>query len=487
MKHAVCLCTLMCLLIQAAITQNDLPPLERALSGIVTIGVFEVSDQDQILGFGESKKSYAELAYQQNLNMGDVFSNGSGFIVDLDGKYYIITNAHVIDAADQEKGSIYAFSVTREKYPVRLVGGDSFYDLAILEFDEKEPGTEIVPLTFSEQEAQLAQKIYAIGNPLGSYPYTITDGIISGKNRLYHRPTTGRFGFLQHTATLIWGNSGGPLVNEAGEVVGVNTWIETRNKNGQNYLFSQLNFALEGRRALSLIRSMLNNDGRVKRAFLGVEFATTTLPSEPDGAPFIKSVLPGSAASEALQDKIGFTVTHINGEEIQTLQDIVRVMEGIAPDTPVSLKLRKQIARPEVTIQAGELSPQRLETVALHFFQQYSDYHPEEDAAGIALKSRKDYVRLERFVSAGEGENWATFEVVDGKERYGMAGLGGMSRQGTLGAYQARTLKDLGAVIRLCSLEGHLGATLVEEENYAGTVRFYMEDEDFNEVKVLYY
>lgn len=480
-------CLLFLSLLNHTFGQNDLPPLERALSGIVTVGVFEVEDKDQVLGFANPKKSYADIAYEQNLNMGDVFSNGSGFVIDLDGHYYIVTNAHVIDAASRERGAVYAFSINRTKYPVRILGGDSFYDIAILAFDGEEPGPEILPMEFSEQEAQLAQRVYAIGNPLGNYPYSITEGIISGKNRLYHRPTTGRFGFLQHTATLIWGNSGGPLVDADGKVVGVNTWIETRNKGGQNYLFSQLNFALEGQRAARLVKNILENDGRLRRAFLGVEFACTTLPSEPDGAPFIKSVLADSPAYESLQDKIGYTVTQVNGEKIQTLQDIIRVLEATAPGASVALKLKKQIASPEITLEASELTPDKLEQVALHFFKNYSDYEPQEDAAGIALKGTKDYRRLERFLTAGEGENWASFEVVEGKEKYGLAGLGGMSKQGTLASYQANSLRDLGAIIRLSSIEGHLGATLVEDSEYAGTIRFYLEDDDFNEVKVLYY
>ncbi|PHN06112.1 S1C family serine protease [Flavilitoribacter nigricans] len=487
MRSISCIFLLTTALFHTLCGQNDLPPLERALSGIVTIGVFDVDDNDKVLGFANPQPSYADIAYEKNLNMGDVFSNGSGFVIDLDGKYYIVTNAHVIDAASRDRGAVYAFSINRTKYPVRILGGDSFYDIAVLEFDGEEPGSEILPMEFSEQEAHLAQRVYAIGNPLGNYPYSITEGIISGKNRLYHRPTTGRFGFLQHTATLIWGNSGGPLVDENGKVVGVNTWIETRNKNGQNYLFSQLNFALEGQRAAQLVNSILENDGRLRRAYLGLEFASTTLPSEPDGAPFIKSVLADSPGYESLQDKTGYTVTRINGETVQTLQDIVRIMETIAPEDTVRLKLKKGLTSPEIVVQANELTPDELEAVARHYFKSYSDYEPEEDASGIALKGTKGYLRLERFKSAGEGENWASFEVVEGKQQYGLAGLGGMSKQGTLASYQANSLRDLGAIIRLSTIEGHLGATIVEEKQYAGTIRFYMEDDDFNEVKVLYY
>lgn len=491
MRYLILSLLLTLLAMRPTTAQNDLPPLERSLSGIVTIGVFKVAPGDRAMGFAdaEPKKSYAEIAYRENLNMGDVFSNGSGFVIQLDGESYIVTNAHVIDAASTENGSVFAFSVDRTKYAVEIIGGDSFYDIAVLRFSEQEPGPEILPLEFSDQEAQLAQRIYAIGNPLGNYPYSITEGIISGKNRLYHRPTTGRFGFLQHTATLIWGNSGGPLVNEKGKVVGVNTWIETRNKNGQNYLFSQLNFALEGRRAESLVRNIVSNDGRLRRAFLGVEFATMAPFNQPDGPPYIKSVLESSPAYESLQDKTGFTVTAINDEKVQTLQDIVRIMENTAPGDPVRLKLKKAISSPEVEIPAAELTTEQLKQIATYFFQTYMNYLPDENDKGVSLKSTKNTVRLQRFKAAGQGDGWAEFEPIQGKPQYGLAGLGGMSKQGTLGAYQAGTLENLGAIIRLCSLEGNLGATLVEAENdeYAGTFLIPMQDDDFNELKVLFY
>ncbi|MCB9275014.1 MAG: trypsin-like peptidase domain-containing protein [Lewinellaceae bacterium] len=472
-----------------ASAQPDISPLEHALSGIVTVGVFDVSDNDLVMGYGARKKSYSEMAYEKTLNMGDAFSNGSGFVVDFGGKYYIITNVHVVDAASGQEGAIYAFSISRAKYPVKLVGGDSFYDLAILEFDGVDPGPEIEPLSFSEEGARLAQKVYAIGNPLGAYPYSITEGIVSGKNRLYHRPSTGRFGYLQHTATLIWGNSGGPLVNEMGEVVGVNTWVETRNKGGQNYLFSQLNFALEGRKAYELAKEMIGNGGRLRRAFLGVEFATIISVFGQESPPLIKSVFEGSPAYDMLKDRAGFTVSSINGEKVQTLQDIVRIMEAIRPGQEVSLGLKKGILSPTDTIMASELTKEKMELVARNFFHSYSDYDVQEDASGVFLKEKADKQspRLEQVAAAEQEQDGAVFSVIEGMARYGLAGLGSINAAGQLSLYRANTLQELGAVIRLCTLEGHLGASLVNDGAYAGSARFFTEDEDLNEVKILYY
>jgi len=465
-------------------------PLERALSGVVTVAVLEVSGEDQVLGYAGGAKSYADIAYEKTLDMSSAFSNGSGFVIEYGGSYYVLTNVHVIDAASGEPGSIIVYSITREQYPMKVVGGDSFYDLAILAFDGKEPGEELQPLSFSGQGVELAQKAYAIGNPLGQYPYTITEGIISGKNRLYFRPTTGRFGFLQHTATMIWGNSGGPLVNEMGEVIGVNTWIHTRNDQGQNYLFSQLNFALEGGLAHRLFKEMMENEGRVRRAFLGVVFASSKgLLGGPESPPAIHSLIDGSPAAEALKERIGYTVTGINGQPVRTLQDIVRTLEAADPGQEIALELKKGIISPEEKLTADELTGANLEKVAHHFFKTFTDYDLEAKPQGIQLSGNplKDYHRIELAKSDTYPPENATFEVQQGKIAYGLASLGAVDNFGRGKFYRANSLQEVATAIRLNSLEGHLGADLVDGEKQLQRARFFMVDENLDEVKVLFY
>jgi S1-C subfamily serine protease len=468
--------------------EQAISPLEQALSGILTIGVFKTTENDFVMGFSKVTKSYAEIAYEQTLQMGEVFSSGSGFVIEIDGKYYILTNAHVIKAAAKGEGAIYAYSIQRTRYPLRLVGGDSFYDIAILEFDGA-PGPEVQALQFSEQEARFAQKVYAIGNPLGKYPYSITEGIVSGKNRLYDRPTTGRFGFLQHTAALIWGNSGGPLVDEQGRVVGINTWIGFHEKGGQSYRITQLNFALEGQKAARLARNILANGGRLKRAFMGIELASADLLNEPglSGPPFINAVLEHSPAYAALKDLKGATLTHINGGAVPTLQDAVRILESIVPGDSVRLTLKRTLSTREISVPTSELGPNQLEQIAQHFFRSYTDYGLSENAAGVLLDSAKGKPQIQQFESAGVGDSWAKFNRIEGKANYGLGALGSMSKQGNLEQYQAKTIQEVGAIIRICAIEGSLGATLVHEGRYAGTVGFFMRDEDWNDIRLLYY
>ncbi|MCO6490954.1 MAG: serine protease [Phaeodactylibacter sp.] len=465
-------------------------PLERALSGVVTVAVFDAADEDQVLGYAEARRRYADIAYEKAPDMSDAFSNGSGFVVEYGGSYYVLTNVHVIDAASGEPGSIMVFSITREQYPMKVIGGDSFYDLAILAFDGKAPGEEIQPLSFSRQEAELAQKAYSIGNPLGTYPYTITEGIISGKNRLFFRPTTGRFGFLQHTATLIWGNSGGPLVDEGGQVIGINTWIHTRNDQGQNYLFSQLNFALEGGLAYRLFQEMMENGGRVRRAFLGIVFSSSPgLLGGAESPPVIHSILDGSPAAEALEGRIGFTVTAINGQPVKTLQDIVRTLEACDPGQDISLDLKKGILSPEATVIAGELTAANLEKTAHHFFRAFTDYDVEAVAQGVRLTGNpvRSYHRIEVAKSDVHPPDNATFEVEQGEISYGIAGIGAVDSYGRGHFYRANSIQEVATAIRLNALEGHIGADLLDESKNLQRVRFFMTDGNLDEAKVLFY
>ncbi|MCB0598727.1 MAG: trypsin-like peptidase domain-containing protein [Lewinellaceae bacterium] len=465
-------------------------PLELALSGVVTVAVLDTEGEDQVLGYTGARKSYADIAYEEALDMSSAFSNGSGFVIEYEGSYYVLTNVHVIDAASGKPGSIKAYSITRDEYPMKVVGGDSFYDLAILAFDGKQPGEEIHPLSFSGQEVELAQKAYAIGNPLGQYPYTITEGIISGKNRLFFRPTTGRFGFLQHTATLIWGNSGGPLVDEKGEVIGMNTWIYTRNDQGQSYIFSQLNFALEGQLANSLFQEMMKNNGRVKRAFLGVVFASAKgLLGGAESPPYIHSLIEGSPAAGVLKDRIGYAVTAVNGQPVKTLQDIVRTLEAADPGQKVTLDLKQGIISPEEELTADELTGANLEKVAQHFFKKFTDYELTEGPQGVELNGKpvKSYHRLEVAKSDTYPPENATFEVQQGKTAYGMASLGAIDNYGRGKFFRANTIQELATAIRLNSLEGHLGADLLDEGKKLQRVRFFMTDDNLDEVKVLFY
>ncbi len=157
-------------------------------------------------------------------------------------KKYVITNAHVISSASPGKGNITVFSINRDKYDMEVIGGDSFYDLAILAFITP-PGPELTTMAFRQDEIRIGEPVYAIGNPMGIFPYSISDGIISAKNRVRNAAPTGRMGFLQSTASVFQGNSGEPLIDMKGLVVGINSQLFATDFAGQPEVLSQINFA----------------------------------------------------------------------------------------------------------------------------------------------------------------------------------------------------------------------------------------------------
>jgi serine protease Do len=182
--------------------------------------------------------------------------NGSGVIVDSDG--YVLTNHHVIFRADRIK--IRLFDGT--EIPAQLVGSDRETDLAVLKIDSK---TSLKAAKFGDSDqTHVGDWVLAIGSPFG-FDQTVTAGIISARERqsteLYNK--VGFQYFLQTDAAINRGNSGGPLINLAGEVIGINTAIATTTGD-----YNGIGFALPSSEAISIYKQLVKQ-GRVIRGFLG--------------------------------------------------------------------------------------------------------------------------------------------------------------------------------------------------------------------------
>lgn len=450
--------------------QSAAAVLDKCLGAVVTVAVYQTEPYGKMtLGM---RGEFSEDAYKKALDLTNAKGSGSGFIIKKNGKYYVITNAHVVESASTETGSIYVFTINQTKYEVKVLGGDSFYDLAVLEFVTP-PGSEIDVVDFCKSEPLVGDKVYAIGNPLGTYPYSVTDGIISAKNRA-RGGLTGKFGFLQHTATLIWGNSGGPLINEKGEVVGVNSQIAFATApDGSQILQQQINFSLEPKLTERLINEVLNNNGRVKRAYLGLEVAQAyTVEGEnyylKDEAAKIYGVVPGSNAAGAMSGKIGYFVTKVNGVEVRNVEEVLGEFEKIAPNGKVNLVIKSPSGTAEnVSFTAGDLKKFELETIATYVLTQIPGVTLNTSYGQVAFDytdgSSQYQQKEKKFLNQRGDYKGKSYFVV----------CGGIYKESSPNMWKILTLSQLGAAIKLSSLSGVFDYYITDVANPSAEATLY--------------
>lgn len=220
---------------------------------------------------GGPSKVYARIAQRLRPSVvsiygeapGNKHSSGSGVILDKVGN--ILTNLHVIEGMR----SIVVTLSSHERYRAEIVGTDPPTDLAVLSI---EAGEELHPVVFGDSEELLVgEEALAVGNALG-FGWTVSKGIISSLHRsslqIEGGDRVGRYqDFIQTDAAVNPGNSGGPLVNTRGEVIGINSLIVSGETSG-----GPIGFAIPSRDAVFVARQVINNErGTVHRGFLGID------------------------------------------------------------------------------------------------------------------------------------------------------------------------------------------------------------------------
>jgi serine protease Do len=268
---------------------------------------------------------------------------GSGFIVSQDG--YVLTNAHVV-AGDAEV--TVRLADAKREFKARVIGADERTDIALLKIEAT--GLPTVKLGKSEK-LQPGEWVAAIGSPFG-FENTITAGIVSATGRSL--PAETYVPFIQTDVAVNPGNSGGPLMNLAGEVVGVNSMIYS-----QTGGYMGVSFAIPIEVALDVMKQ-LRAEGKVTRGRLGVriqpmtkELAQSFRLKEPHGA-LIALVEPGSPADKAGL-KLGDVVLAYNGQPIDDANKLPRLVAATKPGQSATLRIWRDGKAEDVKFTAAEL------------------------------------------------------------------------------------------------------------------------------------
>jgi len=253
-------------------------------------------------------------------------SLGSGFIINKNGT--VVTNNHVIANADD-----IIVRVNNKEYEAKVLGADPYSDVAVLKI-ESPKSFKTVEFGNSDK-ARVGDWVVAIGNPFG-LGGTVTSGIISARNRDIN--LTRYDDFIQTDASINQGNSGGPLFNMDGDVIGINTAIISPTGTS-----SGIGFAIPSNAASTIIDQLIKY-GETKRGWLGVriqqvtkEIAVAAGLNEPRGA-FIGGVSEDGPAKKA-GIKTGDIILEFNGEKINTMRNLPRVVANTKPNKKVSVKI----------------------------------------------------------------------------------------------------------------------------------------------------
>ncbi len=279
-----------------------------------------------------------------------VYAVGSGFIVDKTG--FIITNSHVIEDA----AKIYVQLAGGEEFVAKVVGVDDETDLAVLKI---EAGRDLPVLKFADSgTARIGDWVLAFGSPFG-LANTVTAGIVSQVER--ETPTTPARPFqkfIQTDAAINRGNSGGPLVNMNGEVVGVNSQIATGTGDSNG-----IGFALPSNAAARVIKQLIDN-GKVRRGYLGVnmdsvrgEFAKVY--GLPDAAGAVITNIPDKNSAAAAAGLLpGDVVLEVDGRKVADAQDLISLVAEGTPSTTVNLTVLREVGqtleRKSIPVVLGE-------------------------------------------------------------------------------------------------------------------------------------
>jgi S1-C subfamily serine protease len=290
-------------------------------------------------------------------------ATGSGILIDTEG--HVLTNNHVVEGADKVEVKLGSSDTT---YTAEVVGTDPATDVALLKVDA--PADSLHPLALGDSsKVEVGEPVVAIGNPFG-LDRTVTSGIVSAIQRQIQAPN----GFsishvIQTDAAINPGNSGGPLINGNGQVIGINSQIQTGGGGNGNV---GIGFAVPINTAREVV-TQLEEHGEVKHAYLGINGGSVTpdlakvlkLPVEEGvlvnevvkGGPADEAGIKGGDTSATIEGASfrlgGDVITEVNGKKIAGMEDVVNAVNAASPGDKMELTVDRDGKSKTITVTLG--------------------------------------------------------------------------------------------------------------------------------------
>jgi len=270
---------------------------------------------------------------------------GSGFILNADG--YVMTNAHVVEGADE----VIVTLADKREFKAKTIGADKRSDVALVKIEAS--GLPTVRIG-DASKLKVGEWVIAIGSPFG-LESTVTAGIVSAKSR----DTGDLLPLIQTDVAINPGNSGGPLINMRGEVVGINSQIYSRSGG-----YMGISFAIPIDEA-TRVSEQLRVGGRVIRGRIGVVIARLTREvaesiglGKPVGA-LVQSVEAGGPAEKAGVEP-GDVITKVDGRTVETSVELPRIVGSIKPGTKATLQVFRRGSNRDLSVVVAEFEPERV-------------------------------------------------------------------------------------------------------------------------------
>ena len=321
-------------------------------------------------------------------------SLGSGVLVDAKG--YIVTNRHVVEKADRIRVKL-DDDPPGVLHDAKVIGTDTETDLAVIKI-EVNRALPTAKLGNSDS-MQVGDWVLAVGSPFGLQA-TVTAGIVSAKGR---NIVPGRQfqSFIQTDAAINPGNSGGPLVNMAGEVIGINTAILTETNS-----YAGVGFALPSNTVAQVYNQLIGPDHRVSRGSIGIEFNAQENPAIArvygvNSGVTISNVVAGSPADQAGL-KVGDTITSVDGKPVKNGDELVADIASRKPGAKITLGLIRNGKKQDTTVTVADRA--KLFASRLGEEEDSSDSSaPKESKLGLSVRAVTSDIADRLDIPAGKG------------------------------------------------------------------------------------